>query len=142
MSSPAHEATRTAVTTYADFACLWRDRPGLQSDPSFAVRVLRESVLQAERTPIGPELDRFHAEPPRTGAPGWDALLAGAAVFTANGRVSRGVLDWSREPQRWSTELFDPLGVPAKYLLLESLRTPAALRERNVILSIGNLQGA
>lgn len=85
MSSPAHEATQTAVTTY-DFARLWRDRPDLQNDPSFAVRVLRESVLQAERTPVGPELDRFHAEPPSTGSPGWDALLAGAAVFTGNGR--------------------------------------------------------
>ncbi len=141
MSTSLDPSTETAVTTYADFARLWRARADLRGDPSFAVRVLRESVLQAQRMPPGPELDRFHAEPPTVGSTGWDALVAGAAVFTGAGRVSRGVLDWTRSPDRWSRELFDPLGVPAKYLLLESLRTPAALRERNVILSIGNLQG-
>ncbi|BDH55789.1 hypothetical protein [Tsukamurella sp. PLM1] len=62
-------------------------------------------------------------------------------MFTGAGRVSAGVLDWCSEPGRRCTDLFDPLGVPPRYRLLEMLRTPAALRERNVILAAGNLEG-
>ncbi|WP_336794187.1 hypothetical protein [Gordonia malaquae] len=127
--------------SYAEFADIWRTRPDISGDPSFAIRALRQSVLHAQSMPSGPELDWFHREPAPTGVLGWDALLAGVAVFTGAGRVSAGTLDWCRAPGRWSRELFDPLGVDQKYLLLESLRTPAALRERNVILAIGNLQG-
>jgi hypothetical protein len=132
---------REVVPSYAEFARIFRSREDINGDPSFAVRVLRQSVLHAQELPSGPELDHFHRPAPETGSSGWDALLAGVAVFTGSGRVSAGVLDWCKEPGRSSEELFDPLGIPQKYLLVESLRTPAAIRERNVILSIGNLQG-
>lgn len=125
---------------YAAIAGLLLDAD-LRDDPSLAVRVLRESVLQARVLTSQEALDAFHREPP-LGLPGWDAVLAGAAVFTGAGRVSDGVLDWCAAPQRWNTELFDPLSTPPKYRLLEMLRTPAALRERNVILAAGNLEGA
>ncbi|GAA1072591.1 hypothetical protein GCM10009648_04750 [Tsukamurella spumae] len=113
----------------------------LRADASLSVRVLRESVLQARSLPNGAALDAFHREPPATDLPGWDTILAGAAVFTGAGRVSAGVLDWCDDPSRTCTELFDPLGIPHRYRLLEMLRTPAAFRERNVILAAGNLEG-
>ena len=129
------------LVSYAAIADALRTDQTLRNDPSLAVRALRESVLQARSLDDGPVLDAFHREPPPTGLAGWDAVLAGAAVLTGAGRVSAGVLDWCSAPGRRCTDLFDPLRVPQKYRLLEMLRTPAALRERNVILAAGNLEG-
>ncbi|MET9327555.1 hypothetical protein [Tsukamurella sp. NPDC003166] len=140
-AAPAGDPIPPGYVTYADLATTLRADADLREDPSLAVRVLRESVLQAEALTDANSLDAFHAEPPLTGHPGWDALFAGVAVFTGSGRVSPGVLDWCSQPGRISTDLFDPLRIPARYRLLEMLRTPVALRERNVILAAGNLEG-
>lgn len=129
------------IVSYAEFAEEWARRPDWRSDSTFSVRLLRECVLQAQHLPPGKALDSFHREPPLTGCRGWDALLAGTAVFTGAGRVSPGVLDWARGAGRRCQELFDPIGIPERYRILDMLRTPAAIRERNVVLAIGNLQG-
>jgi len=135
----ADSPQRRGLVPYAEFARLLASND-LRDDPSFAVRVLRESVLQAETLTAQDDIDAFHCEPPRTGHPGWDALLAGVAVFTGAGRVSPGVLQWTLSADRRVPELFDPLDT-GKYRLLEMFRTPAAIREHNVILAAGNLEG-
>ncbi|GAB03699.1 hypothetical protein M2359_002758 [Gordonia amarae] len=135
-----HTQVSRRVTSYATFAEQFVSDPVLHDDPSFAIRVLRQSVLQARDLVDQTGIDAFHSRPPTTGDVGWDSLLAGVAVMTGTGRTTPGVLDWCAEPGRRSTELFDPLDT-GKYRLLEMLRTPIALRERNVILSRGNLEG-
>lgn len=132
-------------TPYAEFAKTFVTEQFIE-DPSFAIRVLRESVLQARALTESKVMDKFsinefHREPPTTGINGWDALLAGVAVFSGAGYVDTGVLAWCADESRWCQELFDPLNISDEYVMLEMLRTPAAIRERNVILAAGNLEG-
>lgn len=141
-SAAAHGALDDArLTSYADFARRWIADRELHGYPGMAIRALRQSVLEARALDQVDLLDAFHREPPSTGVQGWDALLAGVAVLTGVGRVSPGVLDWCAHSSRWSRELFDPLMIERQYVLLEMLRTPAPIRERNVILAAGNLEG-
>lgn len=135
-----HAPAARGLTSYASFARLLASDPALRDNPSFAIRLLRQSVLQARDLTDPADIDAFHTHPPTTGSIGWDSLLAGVAVMTGTGRTTPGVLDWCADPGRSSIELFDPLNT-GKYQLLEMLRTPIALRERNVILSRGNLEG-
>ncbi|MFZ2527642.1 MAG: hypothetical protein WAX14_08315 [Rhodococcus sp. (in: high G+C Gram-positive bacteria)] len=125
------------LTTYARFATIVPTDP----DWPFLVRVLRECRLAADRLTSAADIDAFHLEPPATGHRGWDAIIAGVAEITGVDRVSHPeILRWCRNPARFCTELFDPLGT-GKYRWLEYLRTPIQLRERNVILAAGNLEG-
>ncbi|MFT7022454.1 MAG: hypothetical protein ACJA07_001538 [Rhodococcus sp. (in: high G+C Gram-positive bacteria)] len=126
------------LTTYAQFANLLKD----ESDWAFAVRVLRQCALTAARLTRQDDIDAFHAEPSTTGYVGWDAALAGVAVMTGRDRVSSpAILEWVSSPSRRVVNaLFDPLD-SGKYIWLEALRTPVELRERNVVLARGNLEG-
>ncbi|NMO00441.1 hypothetical protein HH308_04340 [Gordonia sp. TBRC 11910] len=134
MSQPARSYSRRGLVDYTRFAV---DLPAL--DSRLAVRVLRETVLQARDLTRQDELDRFHREPPPTGSRGWDSLLAGVACMTGV-RAAAGVLDWCFRPERYCVELFDPLDT-GKYRWLDALRTPVEIRTRNVILAAGNLEG-
>lgn len=125
------------LTTYARFATLVPTDP----DWSFLVRVLRECRLASDRLTSAADIDAFHLEPPSTGHRGWDAILAGVAEITGVDRVSDSrILQWCRNSYRFSPDLFDPLDT-GKYRWLEYLRTPIQLRERNIILAAGNLEG-
>lgn len=134
---PDSEIIAGNLTTYARFASL------VPADPDwpFLVRVLRECRLAADQLTSGADIDAFHLEPPATGHRGWDAILAGVAEITGVDRVSDPrILQWCRSPDRVCLELFDPLST-GKYRWLEYLRTPIQLRERNIILAAGNLEG-
>ena len=125
------------LTTYARFATIVPTDP----DWPFLVRVLRQSRMAADELTAPVDIDAFHLEPPSTGHRGWDALLAGVAEMTGVDRVSDPrILQWSRNANRFAPPLFDPLGT-GKYHWLEYLRTPIQLRERNVVLAAGNLEG-
>ncbi len=126
------------LTTYARFGALLHT----EQDWRFAVRVLRQCVLTASRLLRPDDIDAFHCEPQPTGVVGWDATLAGVAAMTGRDRVSNAsILSWTSSPaRRVNGHLFDPLD-SGKYIWLEALRTPVELRERNVILSRGNLEG-
>jgi predicted XRE-type DNA-binding protein len=136
--SSALEGISPPLATYAWFADLVAREP----DWRFAVRVLRQVVMKASRLTQQSDTDTVHAEPPSTGHRGWDALIAGVASMTGRNRVSSpDVLAWCFAPARYSDRLFDPLD-SGRYIWLEYMRTPVELRERNVILAAGNLEGA
>lgn len=128
---------RYRLTTYARYAQVIAQ----ETDWNFGVRVLRQTVLTAQRLTRQNDVDAFHGPAPSTGHRGWDAVIAGAAMTTGFDRVSSPeILAWCDDPSRYCTELFDPLDV-GKYRWLDYLRTPIQLRVRNVILAAGNLQG-
>ncbi|MBM4570250.1 hypothetical protein GS896_27500 [Rhodococcus hoagii] len=125
------------LTTYARFATIVPGEP----DWPFLIRVLRECRLAADRLTDTADIDAFHLEPLSTGHRGWDAILAGVAEITGADRVSDPqIIQWCREPHRYSPTLFDPLAT-GKYVWLEYMRTPIQLRERNIVLAAGNLEG-
>lgn len=124
------------------YAALVNRLPGLLRDASFAVRVVREAVLDAQALTDQAAIDQFHADPGLTGVQGWDALIAGVAMMTGLDRVSDpAILSWCDAPSRRCTELFDPLDVAEQYRWLDYLRTPIELQVRNIILASGNLEG-
>ncbi|GAA3148460.1 hypothetical protein [Rhodococcus baikonurensis] len=125
------------LTTYARFATI----VAADDDWPFMVRVLRQCRMAADELTTPNDVDAFHLEPPRTGRPAWDAVLAGVAEMTGVDRVSDPhILDWCRDRDRFLPELFDPLDT-GRYFWLDYLRTPIQLRERNVVLAAGNLEG-
>ncbi|MDE8649035.1 hypothetical protein PXH69_29090 [Rhodococcus qingshengii] len=125
------------LTTYARFATI----VAADDDWPFMVRVLRQCRMTADELTTPNGIDAFHLEPPRTGRPAWDAVLAGVAEMTGVDRVSDPhILDWCRDQDRFLPTLFDPLDT-GRYFWLDYLRTPIQLRERNVVLAAGNLEG-
>ncbi len=137
LSPATSEILRYRLTTYARYALLIAAEP----DWSFGVRMLRQTVLTAQRLSRQDDIDACHGPAPSTGNRGWDAVIAGVAMMTGLDRVSDvAILAWCDDPTRYCTELFDPLDV-GKYRWLDYLRTPIQLRVRNVILAAGNLQG-
>lgn len=132
------EGISPPLATYAWFADLIAREP----DWRFAVRILRQVVMKASHLTRQSDIDAVHGEPASTGQRGWDALIAGVASMTGRNRVSSpDVLAWCFALTRYSGTLFDPLD-SGRYIWLEYMRTPIELRERNVILAAGNLEGA
>ncbi len=124
------------------YAALVGRLPTLIDDPSFAIRTIRETVLDARALTDQSAIDQFHADPGTVGATGWDALIAGVAMMTGLDRVSTpAILAWCDAPSRTCAELFDPLDVDEQYRWLDYLRTPIELQVRNIILASGNLEG-
>jgi hypothetical protein len=137
LSGGASEILDGRLTTYARLSTI----VAAESDASFAVRLVRESVLDAAGLTRQADIDAFHGPAPSTGHRGWDALIAGVAMMTGLDRVSDlAVLRWCDDPDRVCEELFDPLGV-GRWRWLDYLRTPIELRVRKVILASGNLEG-
>lgn len=128
---------RDRLTTYGRLSALI----AAEADASFAVRLVRESVLDAATLVAPADIDAFHAPAPATGRRGWDALIAGVAMMTGLDNVSDPeILAWCDESIRYCEELFDPLGA-GRWRWLDYLRTPVELQVRNVILASGNLEG-
>ncbi|ULD38829.1 hypothetical protein [Rhodococcus qingshengii] len=127
------------LTTYARFATI----VAADDDWPFMVRVLRQCRMAADALTEPADIDAFHLEPPPTGHRGWDAIVAGVAEMTGVDRVSDPrILAWTRAPERFVPNLFDPLkSFYTRYFWLDYLRTPIQLRERNVVLAAGNLEG-
>jgi hypothetical protein len=128
---------RDRLTTYGRLSAL----VAAEADASFAVRLVRESVLDAATLVTPADIDAFHAPAPATGRHGWDALIAGVAMMTGLDNVSDPqMLAWCDDSSRYCEELFDPLGA-GRWRWLDYLRTPIELQVRNVILASGNLEG-
>jgi hypothetical protein len=135
-------AGTSRAATPQGYAALVDRLPTLVDDPSFAVRAIRETVLDARALTDRSAIDHFHADPGLIGSTGWDALIAGVAMMTGLDRTSAPeILAWCNAPSRTCAELFDPLEVAEQYRWLDYLRTPIELQVRNIILASGNLEG-
>jgi len=109
------------------------------TDPILCTRLVRQTVQQLQLLTNESDIVEFHREPPSTGSPQWDALIAGVAAHTWSLGGHPTSLYWTRElhplPQWW-----EPGDGPARWRDWNLVHTPPSLRERRVIFPQNWLQ--
>jgi hypothetical protein len=123
------------LSSYAQVALVVKSEK--KADPVWCLRFLARAMQQSALLTSDADIRAFHAQPPKTGSRGWDAIIAGAAEMTW---LRAGM----REPLAWTTRArAESPWSPIDYGRRRSwayLRTPIAMRERNIILARGELE--
>jgi len=100
-------------------------------DPVHATRLIRQTVQQLGLLSDPAEIAVFHAEPPSTGDPRWDALIAGVAVHTWSLGHDGEFLPWAKKVPPLE-EIWEPGNGPERWRGVNLIHTPPSLIALNV----------
>jgi hypothetical protein len=123
------------LTSYAQVALVVKSETN--ADPVWCLRVLARTMQQSALLSSKADVRAFHVRPPKTGSRGWDAIIAGAAETTWLRSGMQEPLAWTARPRAESP--WSPIDY-GRRRAWAYLRTPIAMRERNIILARGELE--
>jgi len=100
-------------------------------DPVYATRLIRQTVQELGLLSDPADIAAFHAEPPSTGDPRWDALIAGVAVHTWSLANDGAYLPWAGKVEPLD-DIWEPGNGPERWRGWNLIHTPPSLVALNV----------